>query len=228
MPRVSGLLRSPVAPMTDLFRRRSLGTGLKLAVGAFVAVFVLLSPERGLATPMVFDFEDGEQGWLLFNGAKREETSVLGGSFAVFGADTATLSFERDLTGIESLTLQQLWVSPVQEQTNLVTVRVFGTDANGSATTRRDRDGVSLIADAANPFPNPDLRSFDISGFVGAGSVLITWNELVCIPEDPCPFPNFVGYVDNITFHPVPEPSSSFLSAMVLALLFAGRRLFRE
>ncbi len=176
------------------------------------------------AAPVVFDFEDGVQGWGLFNGARREETSALGGSYAVFGTDSAQLRLNLDLTGIERLTLEQLWISPVQETTNLVTVRLFGTDADGNSITKRDRDGVSLIGDAANLFPNPDFRSFDISGFLGMGTILIRWNSFVCIPEDPCFKLNFIGYVDNITIHPVPEPGTLALLAVSLATLLIGRR----
>ena len=81
---------------------------------------------------------------------------------------------------------------------------------------------MSLIGDEANPFPNPDLRSFDISGFAGIGIVLIRWNEFICAPEDPCFELNFIGFIDNITFHPVPEPSSLALLAVSLAALLIG------
>ena len=43
--------------------------------------------------------------------------------------------------------------------------------------------------------------------------------RLLCIPEDPAPCfaINFPGYVDNITFHPVPEPSSWLLLSLGIA-----------
>ncbi len=176
------------------------------------------------AAPAMFDFEDGEQGWGLFSGTRRAEISALGGSYAVFGTDDALLRLELDLTNIRSFTLEQLWLSPMDGLNNLVSVLVFGTDASGNSIRKRDRDGVSLIGDAANPFPNPDLRSFDISGFVGMGALSIFWNSLVSIPEDPCGRLNFIGYVDNITFHPVPEPGTLGLLAVGLAALVIERR----
>ncbi len=193
------------------------------AVAAW-ALLLTLHSQPAAAAPVVFDFEDGEQGWLLISGAQRQETSALGGSFAVFGTDSAKLRLELDLTNIESFTLEQLWLSPVQETINLVTVVVNGTDANGNSMTNRDRDGVSLIGDAANPFPNPDLRSFDISGFEGIGALSIIWNSFVCAPEDPCVERNFIGYVDNISFHAVPEPSSWLLLSLGIAGMVMLRR----
>ncbi len=200
---------------------------LRLRAPAFSALIVLLGLALPVqAAPIVFDFEDGEQGWLLISGAQRQETSVLGGSYAVFGRDDAALRLELDLTNIQSFTLEQLWLSPVQETTNLVTVMVHGTDASGNSIRKRDRDGVSLIGDAANPFPNPDLRSFDISGFEGMASVAIFWNAIACIPEDPCVGLNFIGYVDNITFHPVPEASSwLYLSLGIAGVVMIRRKL---
>jgi hypothetical protein len=92
-------------------------------------------------------------------------------------------------------------------------------------TTRRDRDGTSLIATAEDPFPNPDVRAFDISGFVGMGSILIIWNDLACIPEDPFCFGlEFRGLIDNVTLIPIPEPSTLLLLLVGLASAAAVTR----
>ncbi len=65
---------------------------------------------------------------------------------------------------------------------------------------------MSLIGDAANRFPNPDFRSF------------------MCIPEDPCFELNFIAFIDNVTFHPVPEPSPWLLLSLGIAGVVMIRR----
>ena len=50
-----------------------------------VLAVVLLAPTPAHAGTIVFDFEDGLQGWELFGSAQRVQTQLLGGEWAIFG-----------------------------------------------------------------------------------------------------------------------------------------------
>ena len=62
---------------------------------------------------------------------------------------------------------------------------------------------------------------------MGIQLIRIEWAVLFCTPEDffPCLEQNFEGYVDNVTFHMVPEAETSLLAATGLAFAFLSRRL---
>ena len=89
-----------------------------------IALVLLLncSPiARAAPAPIVFDFEDGLQGWELHGSATRVQTQLLGGQWAVLGDgfsqdDTTGLpldvfiSREIDLAGIGSVSLDQFFL----------------------------------------------------------------------------------------------------------------------
>ncbi len=76
--------------------------------------------------PVVFDFEDGLQGWTTDGSAQRVNTQILGGEWAIFGDgltftvvdigeifpvtrfDTS-LMLEVDLTSVGSITIEQFF-----------------------------------------------------------------------------------------------------------------------
>ena len=198
-------------------------------LAVLVALAVPLVSHNAAADSLFFDFEDGLGGWTIFGTVRREETSVLGGNYALFGADlnqAVQILLDIDLTHISHLTLDQLWKSPLRTTENLVTVLVYWTDSDGTVRFGRDRDGTSLIATPSDPFPNPDLRSFDLSGFIGESTVIIQWNELVCPTgalADPCFGTQFAGWIDNVRFYPVPEPSRATLQGTALVVLSLHR-----
>lgn len=168
------------------------------------------------AMPLVFDFEDGEQGWEFFLGARRRETTVLGGSFAVFGSSNARIRLELDLTGLQTMTLEQYWVSE-KLSPNLVALGVFVPGDNGGFVTRNEQ-GTTI--DPNSPY----LRAFDVSGFTGVGGVILIWEQLTCIPEEPCgPTRLFEGYVDNIRFHAIPEPRVGVLLGAATIIWVGGQ-----
>ncbi len=50
-----------------------------------IATIGLALPVQAAPAPIVFDFEDGLQGWELHGSAQRVQTQVLGGEWAIFG-----------------------------------------------------------------------------------------------------------------------------------------------
>ena len=52
---------------------------------ALIASLSLALSVQATPAPIVFDFEDGLQGWELGGSAQRVQTQVLGGEWAIFG-----------------------------------------------------------------------------------------------------------------------------------------------
>jgi hypothetical protein len=67
---------------------------------------------------------------------------------------------------------------------------------------------------------NPSLRAVDVISITGVGEVGFFWGFV----SESVTLPPIVGFIDNITFHPVPEPSTLGLLAVSLATLVIGRR----
>jgi hypothetical protein len=79
------------------------------SVPVLIALMGLALP--AWAAPIVFDFEDGLQGWELHGSAQRVQTQLLGGEWAIFGngfmgEDATFISREIDLTNIGSASFQ--------------------------------------------------------------------------------------------------------------------------
>jgi len=181
-----------------------------------LACFVLCSLRAQAAPePIVFDFEDGLQGWTLDGSAQRVQTGLLGGSWAIFGDGTAqgraTIWMEVNLADIALIFVEQFFVAGNEDRLAFFL-------------------GISLVENifigTYDPFEviepgNPSLRGYDVSSFTGVGTVGVTWRiESGSNPPDP-----IIAFIDNITFHPVPEPSTLGLAALgLVALLIARRR----
>ena len=152
-----------------------------------VTCFLICSMRAQAApAPIVFDFEDGLQGWTLGGSAQRVQTQVLGGEWAIFldGFLGAVISFiPENLQAIGSVTVEQLII-----------------DGSGSIPVSQ---GSCLI--------NTTFTDCISIGFIQR-----------VIGMDPPEAA--VVFIDNITFHPVPEPSSWLLLSLGIAGLVMTRR----
>ena len=162
----------------------------------------------------MFDFEDGLQGWELDGSAQRVQTGVLGGQWAILGdgslEEGALLSIEMDLTGIASITVEQFFVGGNEDRLAFFL---------GISLTENIFIGTYDPFEVIEP-GNPSLRGYDVSSFTGVGTVGVTWRiESGSNPPDP-----IVASIDNITFHPVPEPSSWLLLSLGIAGVVMIRR----
>ncbi len=77
-----------------------------LALGSLLG---LALPVQAAPAPIVFDFEDGLQGWKLHGSAQRVQTQLLGGEWAIFGDALiefgAGISTGIDFTNLSSMTM---------------------------------------------------------------------------------------------------------------------------
>ncbi len=177
-----------------------------------IATIGLALPARAAPAPIVFDFEDGLQGWTIRGSPQRVQTKVLGGDWAIFadGRSIATMQspvimIEMDLTDIASISLEQFFV-----------------EGNEDNLFFFDSTNVFLRLDVIEP-GNPSLRAVDVSSITGVTDVGFVWGFPTSEIFHELPTP-IVAFIDNITFHPVPEPSSLALLAFGLGALVIGRR----
>ena len=169
---------------------------------------------QAASEPIVFDFEDGLQGWELEGSAQRVQSGLLGGDWAIFGDGTvingASISIQMDLTDIASISVEQFYVAGSEDGL----LALLGIDLIENIFV-----GTVEVFDVIEP-GNPSLRAVDVSSLSGVQTVELSW--LRGIGSDP-PDP-LVAFIDNITFHPVPEPSTLGLTALALVGLAALRR----
>lgn len=210
-----------------------------IALAPLALLLVLPLPAYAAPAPIVFDFEDGLQGWELQGSAQRVQTEALGGEWAIFGdglvLDTIDLiedivirvsntgmSLEVDLTDVASMSLEQFFAGDVAQGTDFVGVLLsLGVIENIFI-------GISILAESPNPAANPGVRTFDLGDLVGVHQLTIGWACQTCPPgfpdvppEDPA---SALGFIDNITFHPVPESSSWLLLSLGIAGMVMIRR----
>ncbi len=218
---------------------------IRAVLTSTLLAFCIATPSaRAAPAPIVFDFEDGLQGWELHGSATRVQTQLLGGQWAVLGDgfsqdDTTGLpldvfmSQEIDLTGIGSVSLDQYFLAGEQEGL-LVTPRfvVRGIDLIENIFIGVVELGFGPF-DVSDPSTNPSVRTAPMMTFEGmrlegVHRVEIHWSLLQ--PEiqrqigEATPAPAIVAFIDNITFHPVPEPGMLALLALGLTALVIGRR----
>jgi hypothetical protein len=200
-----------------------LAAGLGLLGRPAAAIPLVLDFANG---PVVFDFEDGEQGWEFTGSAERVETQIFGPDWAVFGDglfltefevlpgivigsfDTA-LSAEVDLTDVARIEVDQWFPSGV------------GMLVGGHVVELTSAILVSVLFDAVEPAQNPGTKVFDVSGIDGTVDLFFWWG----FPGNPelLEPTAAVGFIDNITFFPIPEPATATLLAIGLALLAVRR-----
>ncbi len=179
---------------------------------ALVVLLGLAPPVQAAPAPIVFDFEDGLQGWELHGATQRVQTKVLGGDWAIFadGRSIAAMhppfiEIEMDLTEIASISLEQFFVEGNED--NLFFI-----------------NGVFSRLDVIEP-GNPSLRAVDVSSMTGVTDVHFVWGLPTSEIVNELP-PPIVAFIDNITFHPVPEPGTlTLLAGSLVALVIARRRI---
>jgi hypothetical protein len=184
-----------------------------------IALFAAASPAG--AAPIVFDFEDGLQGWELHGSAQRVQTQILGGEWAIFGDglvgafDIRTfISMETDLTEVVRISVDEFAV--LDFLVNLGVSAIHVTDGVIGPISHPEW-GVPVDQGA-----NPGTWTFDVSHLVGFHEIVVEWVPLAgCMP--PCPAIS-TYFIDNITFHPVPEPTT----VVLLGLGVAGLAVFRR
>ena len=196
------------------------------AISALIALLGLALPVQ--AAPIVFDFENGLQGWTLGGSAQRIQTQILGGGWAIFGDGVVSpltgfesidgvfvpsgtaLSMRVDLTGIASISVEQFFVDGTEDGLFLL---------RGVNLIENIFVGTLGRLDVIEP-GNPSLRGVDVSSINGVALIGFAWGFEI----ESEPSPTVVAFIDNITFHPVPEPSS-WLS---LGLGFTGVVMIRR
>jgi hypothetical protein len=201
-----------------------LGSRLWLTV-LVSAALLAAQTSPAAAAPIVFDFEDGTQGWSLLGSAQRVQTQVLGGEWAIFGdglvgaggGGGASLTMWLDLTRISSISLDMFYLGNFDDRIPYV-IRMWLLPAP---------DRMFAVPRLLRPRPieNPGTWVYDVAPFAGIGRLWLRWGVgILCIPEDPdcppeLPKDSLIALIDNITFHPVPEPGTLVLLAFSLVTL---------
>lgn len=170
-----------------------------IAASALIGLLGLALPAR--AAPIVFDFEDGMQGWITHGGATRVQTDILGGDWAIL---------------IDTEGLPDGWF-PFANIIHTPGLRAFSVEY---FLTEQTTVQVTL----AGPLPFVDV-SAQIHLERPPGHLV--WGPVPFA----VPAPLFVGlsvgrvpaYVDNIIFYTVPEPKTAGLLSLCLAMLLALR-----
>ena len=201
---------------------------MRAAVVASVLLFASTATAMPVE-PIVFDFEDGLQGWELSGSAQRVQTQVLGGEWAIFGDGFIDgTSLAPPLTGDRGFDLSQF---------RSITMDVFVVDGDPEGLTAVISIARTLLLaftagfDVADPMQNPGLRELDLQQGLKPlppGDLLgITWGLIPCDPSNPFCTPRDmrnVAFIDNITFHPIPEPGSVALLLLGLVGMAAVSR----
>jgi len=189
------------------------------------------------AGPVVFDFEDGLQGWTA-GSVERVATDVLGGDWAlfadglmfselevggvVFAINENVITIEMDLTEVAWLELDQLYLGEASSGTDfvgeLVLIPITPSISISALLTLSDPD----------PLANPGRRRLDLRDRNGVDTLRLIWACFKC-PEFDAPLPGeplaASGYIDNITLYSIPEPATALLLACGLVGLGVRRRL---
>jgi hypothetical protein len=120
---------------------------------------------------------------------------------------------ELDLSLYSSVDFSQFLVGPDDPFINFVILSIRPVPDPGGFVGFDP--GISLLATAQAPRPNPDVRRVHLSNLEGLHRVSFLWMSVNFTP--------YSGFVDDITFNAVPEPSTVSLVSFGLALMAAAR-----
>jgi hypothetical protein len=195
---------------------RETGEVVTLPIGLTAAV--LLWTALSSADPIVFDFEDGLQGWELHGSAQRVQTQMLDGEWAIFGDgvvhDGTAIFTEIDLTPVASICIEQFYAGDTASEDHFLMIGLYPV-ADPFAGASFD------LTDSPDPFASPGIRTFALNRsarfpFKGAHIVSVLWGRRweQFYPEG-LPPDLYLGFIDNITFHPIPEPAHLDLAGLL-------------
>lgn len=189
----------------------------RLVYSAVLAAVLIVGPLSAHAAPIVFDFEDQtSQGWRLQNAFLHPTSGVFsdGLDWAIFGFDGSVMRMSLDLTNVASM----IWEEFVPSNTSFAFIIV-----SPGNTPPFDLLGQGIPLSPKNPRE----RFFDLSMLTGIHTIDIAWNLLIPSPGEQFPAPTLfnTGFINTITFHPVPEPSG--LTLFGLLALVGGREVLR-
>jgi hypothetical protein len=179
-----------------------------LTFSALIALFGLALPAG--AAPIVFDFEDGLQGWTLGGDVVRVETNRLGGDWALVGNGFS------------------IWWPSISKLISLTEFTAISMDVHFSTVTAGGGLWFRLVGPdfATREMPFEVIEEgetsqlfADLSPWKGsrATGVFISWVKVGN------PTVRAFALIDNITFHAVSEPASAVLLGLGLVGLAALR-----
>jgi len=221
------LQRTPPTRLMRTARIFAMALAAALLWPACAATAVPFVPDFS-AGPVVFDFEDGLQGWQLSGNAERLQTQVLGGDWAIFGDGEMLVGNqlpvlrmrEIDLSEVARISFEQLLLGSDEGAIFLSHGFCYSSSSGGVFI-------VCSIDKYSPPFPdpptNPGTFQFTVhEAFRRTVSLSIGFSTPGGLPKPPN---GSVGFIDNITLYPIPEPTTALLLACGLVGLGVRRRL---
>ncbi len=200
-----------------------------LVVSALIAFLSLALPAYAAPAPIVFDFEDGLQGWTLGGSAQRVQTQVLGGQWAILGDgivdESTAITIEIDLMEMSSMSVDFSVFDAKSRGLNFFTLEIEKSPSEHF---------IFFSQDPVNePIANPGRLDYSFPSLTKSQEfpdrrLRITWTRFSGVTCTGCSAPEegAVGFIDNITFHPVPEPGTlGLLAGSLVALVIARRRM---
>lgn len=205
---------------------------MRLAAMATLGFLTILMGSPASAMPIVFDFEDGTaQGWTLGENTFLHATQGifspdLEPRMAIFGFDGSSMWIQLDLTNIAAMTWEEY--DPAVRQGEVPSTARFAFVQIFPGVSPPFDSLVGAVSDLANP----TTRTFDLFDLAGVHTVMIRWSRVFFIPgtEPPAPTVFNAGFINTVTFHPIPEPTPlySLLISVFLVSAFARRSLHRR